>query len=104
MQWAGMVPEKFFNGILMVWAVLSMVHSFLPRRWKSRYRGFFRLLDRWLFYLWFVITPIGFYEFFLLFRSADQSSRFLIVFLLFVLLVGAAARWRNSRDKSAPNQ
>jgi len=27
-----------------------------------------------------------------------------IVFLLFVLLVGSAARWRNSRDKSAPNQ
>lgn len=96
--------EKFFNGILMVWAVLSMVHSFSPGKWKSRYSGFFRLLDRWLIYLWFVIMPIGLYEFFLLFRSADQSSRLVIVFLLFVLLVGSAARWRDSREKSAPNQ
>ena len=101
---AGMALEKFFHGILISWAVLSMVNSFSPGGYKSRYRGFFRLLDRWLIYLWFVMAPIGIYDFFLLFHSADQSSRFVIVFLLFVILVGSAAQWRNSRDKGAPNQ
>jgi surface polysaccharide O-acyltransferase-like enzyme len=103
MQSTGML-EKFFNGILMVWAVLSTVYSFSPGRFKSRYPGFFRLLERWLTYLWFVIAPIGIYDFFQLFRSADQSSRGVIVFLVFVVLIGSAAQWRNSQNKSKPNQ
>jgi hypothetical protein len=103
MQPTGML-EKFFNGILMAWAVLSIVHSFSPGRWKSRYPAFFRWLERWLTYLWFVIAPIGIYDFFLPFRSSDQSSRGVIVFLLFVVLIGSAAQWRNSQNKSKPNQ
>jgi hypothetical protein len=96
--------EKFFNGILMVWAVLNTVYSFSPRRLKSHYPGFFRWLERWLTYLWFVITPIGFYDCVQLFRSSDQSSRGVIVFLLFVVLIGSVAQWRNSQNKSKPNQ
>lgn len=104
MQSAGLTLEKSCEGILMVWMVLSLVCYSSPASWKAHYPSFFRRLDRSVTYLWFVIAPIGAYQFFLLFRSAEPGPRFVLAFLVFVVLIGLVARWRNSQNKSAASQ
>jgi|ERR1044071_68710 hypothetical protein len=104
MQSAGMTLAKWFDGILMAWMVLSLFWYAPPANWKALYPGFFRRLDRLVTYLWFVIAPIAAYELFLSYRSTQPASRFVIAFLAFVALIGLAARWWNSQNKSAPNQ
>jgi hypothetical protein len=104
MQSVGMTLAKWFDGILMAWMILSLFWYAPPANWKALYPGFFRRLDRLVSYLWFVIAPIAAYELFLSYRSAQPASRFVIAFLAFVALIGLAARWWNSQNKSAPNQ
>lgn len=104
MQSVGITLEKSLDGILMAWIILSLFWYAPPANWKALYPGFFRRLDRLVTYLWFVIAPIAAYELFLSYRSAQPASRFVIAFLVFVVLIGLAARWRNSQNKNAPSQ
>ncbi|MGZ7091305.1 MAG: hypothetical protein ACXVKH_17705 [Candidatus Angelobacter sp.] len=99
-----MTLEKWFDGILLVWTVLSLFWYSPAAYLKTRYPRFFRHLDRFVTYLWLAIAPIAAYELFLSFRSAKPASRLVFAFLAFVALVGLAARWWDARNKSAPSQ
>jgi hypothetical protein len=99
-----MALEKWFDGILTLWTMLSLFYYYPPAYLKAHHPRFLRHLVRLVTCLWFVIAPIAAYELFVSFRSAKPASRFVIAFLAFVALIGLASRWWSSLNQRAPDQ
>jgi hypothetical protein len=96
--------EKRVEAIFVVTVCLSTFCYLTQAYLKKRHPLSFPHIERFVTYLSWVMMPFAAYQLFLYFRYAGTASRLVIAFLAFVGLIGLAARWWTSRNKTAPSQ
>jgi len=96
--------EKSLDAIFAVTILLSafcyLTQAYLTKRLPLS----FPHLERFVTYLSCVMMPYAGYQIFLYFHYAGTATRLVSAFLALLVVIGTAAGWWNSRNKTSTSQ